>query len=97
MQMQNKPSEEKINQWSEFISSYLYEHDLMAFRSLLQESPNQFAIANNKKIQKEHCEQMLSNLNNNNHNAFYLTDIEEIKNININILKAIRTHLIIKL
>ena len=28
----HKPSEEKIEQWSKFISSHLYEHDLIAFR-----------------------------------------------------------------
>ena len=27
-----KPNEEKIEQWCEFISSHLYEHDLIAFR-----------------------------------------------------------------
>ena len=31
MQMQNKPSEEKINQWSEFINQYLYDYDFINF------------------------------------------------------------------
>ena len=78
----HKPSEEKIEQWCEFIVDHLYVNDLMAFRDLQNTEKYQFSCPKEKTKQKSCCMQMFSNLDNHDYNAFYLTDIDEIKNVN---------------
>ncbi len=82
MQMQNKPSEEKINQWSKFISSHLYEYDLIAFRKNVEKKAK-LTTAKEATKKEERCKKMLSNLDSNDeYDASYLIDAEEIKNFN---------------
>ncbi len=76
-----KPNEEKIEQWCEFIVDHLYVNDLMAFRDLQNTEKYQFTYHKKQTKQKSCCMRMFSNLDNYDYNAFYLTYIDEIKNV----------------
>ena len=88
MQMQNKPSEEKINQWSEFINQYLYDYDFINFMNAGVYSSNEFKFAYRDKGKRKKCLlNMFDDLDifgnsRQIESIFYLTDIAEIKNFN---------------
>ena len=88
MQMQNKPSEEKINQWSEFINQYLYDYDFINFMNAGVYFGNEFKFTwRYKGKRKKYLLDMFDDLDifgnsRQIESIFYLTDIAEIKNFN---------------
>ena len=77
-----KPNEEKIEQWCNFIVDHLYANDLIAYRDLKKTGKRELNGFYSKEKQKECCLQMLLSLESNDYDTFYYTDIKKIKNCN---------------
>ena len=83
-----KPSEEKIEQWCEFINQYLYDYDFINFMNAGVYFGNEFKFTcRYKGKRKKYLLDMFDDLDifgNSRQikSIFYLTDIAEIKNFN---------------
>ncbi len=83
-----KPNEEKIEQWCEFINQYLYDYDFINFMNAGVYFGNEFKFTcRYKGKRKKYLLDMFDDLDifgnsRQIESIFYLTDIAEIKNFN---------------
>ena len=77
-----KPNEEKIEQWCNFIVDHLYANDLIAYRDLKKTEKHKFTYHHEKTKQKYWCMQMFSKLDECLFNALYYVNIKKIQDFN---------------